>query len=377
MGIILNMKSNLQEKEIRKINLQLFAADEKTEKATPKRRSELRKKGNVRQSRELTSALVLLIAFVGLKAFGGNLYGQLNSYIKRIFDVYMEEEDLFSLRQLTVFAADFVLVLLKSIAPLVIMAALTGIVVSYAQVGLLFTMEPVKFKFSKLNPANGIKRMFSGTSVVELLKSIIKIVIIGYIGYSYLKNEQESILNLMGMSTFEIGTYIGSTAVNTAIRMCMVLVVIGVIDYGYQWWSYERNIKMTKQEVKDEYKQVEGNPEIKSKIKQKQKEISMRRMIQQVPEADVVITNPTHYAVALKYDQKVADAPIVIAKGQDYLAQKIKEVAKKHNVEIVENKPLARSLYDTVDIGQAIPPELYQAVAEVLAFVYSLKKKVH
>ena len=152
-----------------------------------------------------------------------------------------------------------------------------------------------------------------------------------------------------------------------------MLIVFGIIDYLYQWWEYERGLRMTKQELKEEYKQVEGNPETKSRIKQKQRQISLRRMMHEVPTADVVITNPTHYAVALKYDAKINDAPVVIAKGQDYIALKIKEIAKNSGVEIVENKELARTLFNTVDIGQAIPPELYQAVAEILAFIYNLK----
>lgn len=157
--------------------------------------------------------------------------------------------------------------------------------------------------------------------------------------------------------------------------MGMAMLVIGVMDYGYQWWEYEKSLRMTKQEVKEEYKETEGNPQIKSRIKQKQRQISMRRMLQDIPKADVVITNPTHFAVAVKYDSNVADAPIVLAKGQDYIALRIKEIAKENNVEIVENKPLARTLYETVEIGGKIPPELYQAVAEVLAYVYNLKRK--
>ena len=174
-----------------------------------------------------------------------------------------------------------------------------------------------------------------------------------------------------------IGIYICSTAINLAIRICVVLVILGIFDYGYQWWQYEKDLKMSKQEVKEEYKQTEGNPEIKSRIKQKQRQMSMRRMMQEVPKADVIITNPTHYAIAIKYDAKVSDAPVVIAKGQDYLALRIKEVAKENKVEIIENKPLAKTLYDTVDIGKSIPPELYQAVAEIIAFVYNLKNNIN
>jgi flagellar biosynthesis protein FlhB len=212
-------------------------------------------------------------------------------------------------------------------------------------------------------------------AIVELAKSIFKIVVIGYIAYSYLMGERNNIINTMNLDPLNIAIYIGSTSINVAIRICVALILMSALDYAYQWWEYEKNLRMSKQEIKEEYKQVEGSPEVKSKIKQRQRQISMKRMMQQVPKADVIITNPTHFAVAVKYDAKVSDAPIVIAKGQDFIALRIKEVGKENKIEIVENKPLARNLYDTVDVGQAIPPELFQAVAEILAFVYSLKGK--
>lgn len=208
-----------------------------------------------------------------------------------------------------------------------------------------------------------------------MVKSILKIVVIGYIGYSYLADEAKNILNTMNMDVISIAAYICVTSINVAIRMCIAMLILGVLDYGYQWWEYEKSLKMSKQEIKQENKEAEGNPEVKAKIRQKQRQIALRRMLQDIPKADVVITNPTHFAVAIKYDPKVSDAPIVIAKGQDYIALRIKEIAKENKVEIVENKPLARTLYASVDIGERIPPELFQAVAEVLAFVYSLKNK--
>jgi flagellar biosynthetic protein FlhB len=231
----------------------------------------------------------------------------------------------------------------------------------------------LQIKLNRLNPLSGLKRIFSVRSLTELIKSIFKIVVVGIIGFSYLKGEVVNMLKTMDMDVVSIAAYIGVTATNVAIRMCIALLILGVLDYGYQWWEYEKNLRMTKQEIKEEYKQTEGNPEIKSKIKQKQRQISLRRMMQSVPEADVVITNPTHYAVAIKYDIKISDAPVVLAKGQDYMALKIKEKAKENGIEIVENKSLARALYSTVEIGEKIPPDLYQAVAEVLAFVYGLK----
>jgi flagellar biosynthetic protein FlhB len=206
-----------------------------------------------------------------------------------------------------------------------------------------------------------------------LIKSIIKIIIVSFVAYSYLSSQVTEVLNLMDEDLLDISVFIGTAAFSVAIRICIALIILGALDYIYQRYDYEKSLRMTKQEIKDEYKQIEGNPEIKSKIKQKQRQISMRRMMQDVSKADVVITNPTHFAVALKYDAEKGSAPIVTAKGQDYIALRIKQIARENKVEIVENKQLARTIYSTVDIGEAIPAELYQAVAEILAFVYSLK----
>ncbi len=358
-----------------RIDLQLFAEGDKTEKATPKKRQDARKKGQVLQSREITSALVLIFIFIGLRIFGQNIYTEISSLMKRIFEEYSRIEDLYSINVLSRLFYDVLTALLKSVAPIFAIAVITGLIGSYAQVGFLFTVEPLGMKFNRINPLSGLKRIFSLRAVVDLMKSILKVAIIGYVAYAYLRGEVNNVLSLMDMDVMGAAIYIGVTALNVAIRICVALVILGVLDYFYQWWEYEKNLKMSKQEVKEEYKQMEGNPEIKSKIRQKQRQISMRRMLHDVPKADVVITNPTHFAVAIKYDTGNSPAPVVVAKGQDFIAIRIKDVARENKVEIVENKPLARTLYDTVDIGEAIPPELYQAVAEVLAFVYSLKGK--
>lgn len=357
------------------INLQLFAADDKTEKATPKKRADARKKGQVLQSREIIAALILTFVFLGIRGFGEFIYNELAVFTTKILTEYPTIEDLFTVNILSRLFIETVLVLLKTTAPMFAIALITGVIASYAQVGFLFTTETLGFKFSRINPLSGAKRLFSMHAIVELIKSIFKIAVIGYIAYNYLDGEKGNVLNLMSMDAMGIAIYIGSASINVAIRICAALIFLGILDYFYQWWEYEKNLKMSKQEVKEEYKMTEGNPEVKSKIKQKQRQISMRRMLHDVPKADVVITNPTHYAIAVKYDQNVSSAPIVLAKGQDFIALRIKEVAKEHGVEIVENKPLARTLYDSVEIGQAIPQELYQAVAEVLAFVYGIKNK--
>lgn len=357
------------------LDLQFFAEGEKTEKATPKKRQDARKKGQVLKSSDITAAMVLIFIFIGIRAFGGYIHSEIAAFATRIFKEYTAIEDLFNFNMLSRLFAETGIVILKTCAPILAIALIAGLVANYAQVGFLFTVETLGMKFDRINPLSGLKRVFSMRAIVELVKSVLKISVIFYVAYSYLNGEVNNVLSLMDMTPMGIAVYIGTTSINVAIWICVVLVLLGVLDYGYQWWEFEKNLKMTKQEVKEEYKQAEGNPEIKAKIKQKQRQISMRRMMAEVPKADVVITNPTHFAVAIKYDASVSSAPVVIAKGQDFIAHRIKDVAKENKVEIVENKPLARTLYDTVDIGESVPPELYQAVAEVLAFVYSLKGK--
>ncbi len=357
------------------LNYQLFAAggDDKTEKATPKKKSDARKKGQVFQSREMSAALILIIMIVTLKALGSNLYGQITLYMKNAFSEYVKVTGQFDLNMVMKLFIEALIVLAKTVLPLLIVAALAAVIVGYAQVGYLFTFETLKVKGDRINPLSGFKRIFSVRSLVELLKSIIKIVIVVWVAYSYLKSKTNEVIALMDADLFGILSFIGDATFNVGIKISIAMVILGFADFLYQKFDYEKNLRMTKQEVKDEYKQTEGNPEIKGKIKQKQRQMSMKRMMQDVPKADVVITNPTHFAVAIKYDLEKASAPFVIAKGQDYIALRIKQIATENKVQLVENKPLARTLYSTVDIGEAIPPELYQAVAEILAFVYKLK----
>jgi flagellar biosynthetic protein FlhB len=217
--------------------------------------------------------------------------------------------------------------------------------------------------------------MFSGKNLFNLIKSIVKVLIVGFIAYSYVNDRLADLTVLMGVDIRTIEERGFDMLFDLAFRICAAMLILAVIDYAWQWWQYEQDLKMTKQEVKEEYKQMEGDPKVKSKIKEKQRRISMQRMMSDVPKADVVITNPTHYAIAVRYDLDVADAPVVLAKGKDYVAYRIRAIARDSGVEIVENKPLARALYDSVEVGEKIPIELYHAVAEVLAFVYNLKNR--
>ena len=247
------------------------------------------------------------------------------------------------------------------------------LLVSIVQVGWKVSTKPMKPELSKLNPLNGFKRIFSKDSLFELVKSILKIVIIIYIAYTSIKDNANDLFALYDLGLNQAVALVGTLIINTGIKISIVYLVIGLADFIYQKHKFNEDMKMTKQEVKDEYKNTEGDPQIKGRQRRKMQEVSQKRMMQDVPKADVVITNPTHFAVALKYEAEVSSAPVVLAKGADYLAQKIKEVARENKIEIVENKPLARMLYHNVDVGAEIPPELYQAVAEVLAAVYKAK----
>lgn len=365
-------------------NLQFFAKDgpggEKTEEPTSKKLSDARNEGQVAKSREITYAFELLALFLVMKLWVGhvgetfvgffrNIYTQLPEYIK----LYDGELQFMTFRAVFIRAMYDILTL---IAPVLLLGFLVAFVCNIVQVKWKVTTKPLKPKFSKLNPFSGIKRIFSVNSLVELIKSVAKILIIVYAVYSYLKKNAPSIFLLYGLSLNQCIAQIGSLVINVGLRISLFYMLIAAADFVYQKVKFKKDMKMTKQEVKDEYKNQEGDPKVKSKQRQRMMEASRRRMMQALPEADVVITNPTHYAVAIKYDPELYDAPYVVAKGADYLAQKIKEAAREHNIEIVENKPLARMLYANVDIGSIVPPELYQAVAEVLAFVYHLQGKV-
>ena len=357
------------------LNYQLFAesSSDKTEKATPKKKADARKKGQVFKSREVSTAFILLILVVSLSALGPNIYDQLTLYFKRIYQEYLVNAATLDFATLANIYIESAMVLIKVVLPILLISMVAGLISGYVQVGFLLTLEPLKPQFSRLNPLKGFKRFFSLRAIVELLKSLLKIIIVTVVAYSYISSQTNEILNLIDTTVAGVMLYIASSAFSVSLRICIALIVLGLLDYIYQKFDYEKSLKMTKQEVKEEFKQQEGNPEVKSKIKQKQRQMSMKRMMQEVPNADVVITNPTHYAVALKYDTQKSPAPFVIAKGQDYIALRIKDMAKQNKVEVVENKQLARTLYSTVDIGEAIPPELYQAVAEILAFVFNLK----
>jgi len=355
------------------LKLQIFAG-EKTEPATPKRRQDARKKGQVFQSREVTSALVTIAGFLVIYFTVQNSNAEIMNLIKFLFLNYGGASDnVFTINGIYKLFEMVFSVFIKLILPTIATVFIIALISTYAQVGFVFTLETLNFKLERLNPLDGLKRMFSKRSLLELVKSIIKISILAYVMYSFLIGQYKGIPQLLDMSVQDLIKYNMNIFAGILLRISLVLVVLGAIDYVYQWREYESNLRMSKEDIKEEFKETEGNPQIKSEIRKKQRQISMRRMMQNIKKADVVITNPTHIAVALMYDNEINDAPVVVAKGQDYIAQKIKEEAIKYSIAIVENKPLAQSLYKTTEIGDSIPPELYKAVAEVLAYVYSLR----
>lgn len=357
------------------MNLQMFAG-ERTEPATPKKRQDVRKKGQVFQSREITSAMIIVIGFLMIYFTTSNIMGEFINLFKYLFYNYGgASDDVFTVNGISKLFMIIFPIFLRLILPVILVVFLISLISTYAQVGFLFTLEPLNLKLERLNPIEGFKRMFSRRGIVELTKAILKIGILGYVMYSFLIWQYKGIPQLLDMSVQDLIKYSLNIFSGILLRISIVLIALGIIDYVFQWKDYESNIKMSKDDIKEEFKETEGNPQIKSEIKKKQRQISMIRMMQDVKKADVVITNPTHIAIALMYDNEINDAPIVVAKGLDYIAEKIKEEAKKYSIAIVENKPLAHSLYKTTEVGDSIPPDLYKAVAEVLAYVYSLKEE--
>lgn len=367
--------------QYRKIRLQFFAKEgpggEKTEEATTKKLEDARKEGQVSKSQELTTALSLTGLFLALKIFvgmvGSRFLALFSGSYQAISRVALDTVDQ---NVVATFLQDAVIQILLAAFPFMAFAFLIAFVSNVAQVKWKITGKPLMPKLSKINPISGFKKIFSLDKVMDLIKSIVKIGVILALVYAFIKDKVEQIFILYQFDSLEVPVIlVGSEIIDLGLRISLVFVVVGFADLFYQKRKFKKDMRMTKQEVKDEYKQTEGDPQIKGRIRQKMREASQRRMMQRLPEADVVITNPTHFACAIKYDKEVASAPLLVAKGADYVAAKIREAAKDNGIPIVENKPLARMLYYNVDLEQEIPEELYQMTAEVLAYVYGLQGK--
>lgn len=355
------------------MDLQFFA-QEKTEKATPKKRQDTRKEGRVAKSSDVNTAIILLFVFLCLWFFGGFL----RENVLNIFKVSFNEYALMGVTKdsISLMMTDLTLQAAKLMAPIFLAAIIGALISNYMQVGVLFTTKPLVFKLERINPIQGAKRIFSVRALVELLKAMLKIALVGVVTFTILWLNKEEVFQLTATSPNTTLAVIGDLTVKMGIFTSILLIFLAVLDYAYQKYDFEKSIRMSKQEVKDEFKKIEGDPLIKSKRKERQRQMAMQRMMEEVPKADVVITNPTHYAVALKYDESEMDAPQIIAKGVDYIALRIKKLAEEQDVPLVENRYLARTLYNETEIGDTVPEQLFQAVAEVLAYVYRLKNKL-
>ncbi len=345
-------------------------AQEKTEKPTPRRRREARKKGQVARSQELNNVAIILAGTLFFLVLGGTFFSGISQIMTRIFSglysIDVSANSFFS------YFTSGIGLLFKLMFPMILVLMVAGVLIGISQTGFMFSFDSISPKFDRINPVKGAQRLFSKRGVVEVAKALFKIGGISYIIFSSIRGNIFVFSNYTYMNMGEILSSFVRILFVTLFKIVGFLLVIALLDYVFQRYEFERSIMMTKQEVKDEYKQTEGDPQVKSRIRSMQRQLARQRMMQEVPKAKVVITNPIHIAVALKYDNSMR-APEVVAKGTRLIAEKIKEVAKEHNIPIVENPPLARELYEKVEIGEEIPKELYRAVAEVLAYIYKLE----
>lgn len=351
----------------------IFFADEKTEDPTPKKLQDARKKGQVPKSPDLISVFILLIAYFIFKVFGNHFYSSIYNFLKMNFSKSFNIN--LTRGYVALLLKDSMYFYIITVMIILLPFMVGGVIANLLQTGFVKSGEPLKPKLSKLNPIEGFKKIFSKKSLFNLVKTLFKLLLVGYIAYSYIKDNLSKIFSVTGLSLKALYPFVGSILSSLVFRIVLILGIISIVDFIYQKYDFKKGLKMTKHEVKEEFKQMEGDPMIKSQRRQKQRQMAMNRMISDIPDATVIITNPTHLAIAIKYDNDGDSAPIVVAKGADYIAKKIRETAKEHKIPILENKPLARTLYKNVEINEEIPIELYQAVAEILAIVYQMEQK--
>ena len=349
-----------------------FFSQERTEPATPRKRRKEREEGRVAKSQDLGAAAVILVGLFALLVFGRFLFSWIISFttdsIAFLGGSTIREEGWFSVIQ-----KETVYALLVPWLPIGLAAAVGALIVTVSQVGFFLTTKPLVPKMDRMNPVSGLKKVLSLRSLVEMVKGLLKAALFALVIYFSLRKDTPELVQAIRFPLEAGVSQLLWKLLGLSFRLAFLLLVIAVFDYVYQKWEFDRSIKMSKQELKEEYKQMEGDPQIKSKIRQKQRELARSRMMSSVPKADVVITNPTHLAVALEYDREIMEAPVLVAKGSDFLARKIRELAEEHGVPVIENKPLARAIYESMEIGEEIPEHLYKAMAEVLAFIYKLK----
>ncbi|RPF55980.1 flagellar biosynthesis protein FlhB [Aquisalibacillus elongatus] len=358
--------------ELLRLDIQFFN-QEKTEKATPKKKQDSRKKGQVAKSQDINTSIMLFFIFIFFIVFGSTMGKVLTGMYTYSFTEFIHW-DLTAANIESIFFQSTIEAV-KVVLPIMVVAMVSAFLANYIQIGFLFAPEAIKFDLKKVDPIKGFKRIFSARALVEFVKSMLKILSIGAICFAVIWINKDAMMLLSMKSVNESIQFFGQLTIWMGIASSLVLMFLAIPDFIYQRYDYEKNIKMSKQDVKDENKNIEGDPLIKSRIKERQRQMSQQRMMSEVPEADVVITNPTHYSIAVKYDENRSDAPIVVAKGVDYVAFRIREVAKANDVMLVENRWLARNLYQVVDLNEEIPEDFFQAVAEVLAYVYNMQRK--
>lgn len=352
-----------------------MAADSKTEKASPKKRRDERKKGNIFQSTDVVNVVFVFASFYFLKLIFPVIYETSGKFMERYIGLAGSEVNLAG-QAAGKFGMEFIAAAAKTVLPYALICTAIGIIMHGIQTRFLFTAKNFYPKLERISPLQGIKKLFSLKNIIELVKNMLKVIILLSIVYSLLKEDAVNVIRTMDMSISNSTAYTFDMIMDMIMKVSMIFAVIAFLDYLFQRWDYERKIKMSKQEVKEEYKQTEGNPEIKGKIKDMQRQRARSRMMQAVPDADVIIRNPTHYAVALSYDTEHNGAPVVVAKGVDELALRIVKVGEENHVAVIEDRPLARGIYAKTELNQEIPSEYYGAVAEILVYVYKLNKKM-
>lgn len=351
----------------------MLSMSDKTEEPTPKKKKDARKQGNIAKSAEVNKAMTFIAILVVIYMMSGSIISELQGFIVNILsgDFSMTMND----NTIKILMFKVMMSFMKIVLPISLIIMVFGILGSLIQTGLFFSMESLKPKFSKLNPLTGLKNMFSMKAIVNLIKSMVVICIMIYLGYSFMSKNFEGIIKSGDIYLPYMFNIVLDLIKSILTSITLAVAVVAVLDYGYEKFSHKKGLKMTKQEVKEEYKQMEGDPHIKGKIKQKQRQMANQRMMQAVPSSTVILTNPTHISIAIRYEQGKDTTPIVVAKGADEVAFRIREIAKSHDIPIIENVPLARLIYKEVDIDQEIPEEMYKAVAEVLVAVYKIKNK--
>lgn len=346
---------------------------ERTEEATPKRRSESKDKGQVAKSRDLSSVAILGAALIYFYFNASDMLKKIMTLLSKY--LHRASSMSFSPNDMTALGAELTMQFFYILYPLMLTVVIASLFSNILQTGFIFSAEAIVPKLSKIDPIKGLKNLLGTRSIVEFIKNIFKVTIVSLVAYLSVKSNLHQVIPLMNQDLWQIFSFIGRNSFIIIANVCLLLIIVAVLDFAYQRWEHEKSIKMSKQEVKEENKQSEGDPLIKGRIRRLQRDAARKRMMASVPKADVVITNPTHIAIAIRYDSDKMMAPVVLAKGMDFIAEKIKEVARAHNVPVVENKLVAQVLYKLVDIDGMIPENLYRAVAEILAYVYGMKNK--